>query len=240
MAIGFKCDALFLILRAQFKVGNTRRIDLDARPILDTLSGVPSTPSMCRVCDVSLLPLEARTVGSAEFGEAIHRYLTREFEGFSGSARIVVSDKLIQVIWDPGTDNPDPIQPAMEKLNCGRLPQAIQLLELLRSQRPNDVDILLNLGMALSETGKPDRAAAHLRKLLALKPNHTGGHIALGVALARQNKPDEAIKELRTALEFEPDNPDASRNLAACLLRMRKESEAEEILRRVVKISPSD
>ncbi len=101
-------------------------------------------------------------------------------------------------------------------------------------------NLLLNLGVALSQTGQPDRAVVHPRKLLALNPNRTGGHIALGVALARQNKPEEAIKELRFALKTEPDNSDALRNLAACLLRTGKESEAEETLRRVVKISPSD
>ena len=120
------------------------------------------------------------------------------------------------------------------------MPQAIQLLELLRSQSPTDHGILLNLGVALSETGQPDRAVVHLRKLLVLSPNHTGGHIALGVALARQNKPEEAIKVLRFALNTEPDNSDALRNLAACLLTTGKESAAEETLRRVVKISPSD
>jgi hypothetical protein len=37
--------------------------------------------------DVSLLPPEARTVGSPEFGEAVHSYLTKEFEGFGGRER---------------------------------------------------------------------------------------------------------------------------------------------------------
>ena len=89
--------------------------------------------------DVSLLPPNARTVGSDEFGEAVHAYLTKEFEGFGGTARIIVSDKLIQVTWTPDPDNPDPIQPALEKLSRGQLPQAIQLLELLRSRSPNDL-----------------------------------------------------------------------------------------------------
>jgi Tetratricopeptide repeat len=109
--------------------------------------------------DVSLLPPNARTVGSDEFGEAVHAYLTKEFEGFGGTARIIVSDEAIQVTWNPDPSKPDPLRPAIEKLDRGQFPQAIQLLELLRSRSPNDSDILYRLGMALLKTG---RAAAPL------------------------------------------------------------------------------
>ena len=99
--------------------------------------------------DLSLLPPEARTVGSPEFGEAVHAYLIKEFEGFGGTARIVVSNEVIHVTWTPDLSNADPFQSAIKKLNQGQFPEAIQLLELLRSSSPNDPDIIYNLGIAL-------------------------------------------------------------------------------------------
>jgi hypothetical protein len=145
----------------------------------------------------------ARIVGSADFGEAVSRYLTREFEGFGGTARIIVSTKLIQVTWNPDTDTADPIQIAMEKLSRGLFPQAIQLLELFLSQSPNDPDILLNLGMALLKGERTAEAEAILRCAVSIIPSDQRAWIGLAEALFVQNRLDDADEFYRTAIEID-------------------------------------
>ncbi len=190
--------------------------------------------------DVSLLPPNARKVGSQAFGEAVHNYLKHEFEGFGGTARIVVSDELIEVTWNPDTEESDPLEAAIEKLNRGRYAEAIQLLELLRRRSPNEVGILYNLGMALSDTGQLDRAVETLRKLVSLEPSHANARVALGVALTRRGETEQAVKELQEVVNLEPSNLYAWKNLGACLLKIGKMGDGEEALRRVLLLCPSD
>ncbi|HEU5117582.1 MAG TPA: tetratricopeptide repeat protein, partial [Isosphaeraceae bacterium] len=190
--------------------------------------------------DIKLLPPNARTVGTPEFREAVNSYLKKEFSGFGGSARIVVSDDVIGVRWDTEPKRFEPLEIAVGKLNRGQYREGVQLLELLRSKTPHDPAVLYNLGMALSDLGELDRAVGHLRTLVSVAPDHTNGRVALGVALARQNKTEEAIRELQEALKDEPDNPFALRNLGACLLKSGSVEPAEEHLRRAVEISPED
>ena len=190
--------------------------------------------------DLSLLPPNARRIGSSEFGEAVHNYLKRQFEGFGGTARIVVSDKLIEVTWNPDSEESDPLQAAIEQLKRGRYPEAIQLMELLRRRDPADARILYNLGMALSDTDHLDRSVEILQRLISLDPGHANGRVALGVALNRHGRTEEAVKELRAAVTTEPNNPYAWRNLGACLLKIGEMTEGEGALRRALQLTPAD
>ena len=190
--------------------------------------------------DLSLLPPNARRVGTPEFRQAVNDYLKREFGGFGGTARIVVGDEVIGVSWDAEPKRFDPLEIAVGKLKRGQYKEGIQLLELVRSKTPDDPAVLYNLGMALSETGRLDRAVGCLRRLVALEPDQANGRVALAVALVRQDRIEEATEELREALRIDPDNTFALRNLGACLLKTGKVTEAEEGLRRAVDLDPSD
>ena len=80
-------------------------------------------------------------------------------------------------------------------------------MQLLLSERPEDPDLLYNLGMALSDGEQPDLAERYLRRLVRVDPEYTNGYAALGVALQRQGKAEEAIEALRQGLAAAPENP---------------------------------
>jgi tetratricopeptide (TPR) repeat protein len=111
---------------------------------------------------------------------------------------------------------------------------------LLLSDRPADVSILYNLGMALSDVGRLDDAEFHLRRALDIAPDFTNARVALGVALQRHGQTKEAIDELRQAVNRSPDNPWAQRNLGACLSSAGEFQEAESCLRKATLINPTD
>jgi Flp pilus assembly protein TadD len=190
--------------------------------------------------DAGLLPANARTVGSPAFGEEVSKFLRKQFEGFGGAARIVVSKDKIEVTWTGDKKLPDPVEAIVQKLERGQLPEAIVLLRLLLSRQPDDPRVLYNLGMALSDTGQPVEAEKHLRRLVDQAPNFVNARVALGVALFRQRKLEEATVVLREAVEKEPDNPWALRNLGACQLQAGQLQEAERNLRRASEINPQD
>jgi tetratricopeptide (TPR) repeat protein len=135
--------------------------------------------------DRSLLPSDARVQGTTAFRDAVKRYLGDEFTRFGGWCQVEVDDRLIKVVWTPDRQAPNEIDQIIGKLERGEHASAIMLLQLLLSDRPADVSILYNLGMALSDVGRLDEAEPHLRRALDAAPDFTNARVALGVALQR-------------------------------------------------------
>lgn len=193
--------------------------------------------------DKSLLPNHARVPNTDAFRDAVTDLIRSEYRKLGGRATVVINDNTgtIQVKWSPGAGQPDPLDVAVSKLKRGEYPEAVRILEILRFQRPQELAVFFNLGMALSDMGRLDLAVQHLRTALALAPDHTNSLVGLGVALTRQEKQAEAILTFRKALEQNNDNPWAHRNLGACLLKEEgKADEAERHLRRAVQLLPAD
>jgi tetratricopeptide (TPR) repeat protein len=190
--------------------------------------------------DVTLLPSEARTPGTAVFREAVNAFLQEAFRGFGGRATIFVDDRRIAVSWNPDPTPSDPLEVIAGKLREGRTAEGIQLLQFLLSRQPDDVNILYNLGMALSDAGRLDEAVTHLRRAVELAPAFANGLVALGVALSRQQKNPEAVEVLAAAAKLEPDNPWAARNLGIGLLQLSKFGDAATHLRRAVILQADD
>ena len=190
--------------------------------------------------DETVLPSHARTPGTDEFSDEVSRFFQKEFAAFKGNVRIVVDAQQIEVGWQSDPNKPHPMQAVKEKLERGEFPEAIRLLEILRRYQPNDVFIVYNLGVALSEDGQFEKAEHHLRHAVDIAPNHANARVALGVALVRQARHEDAVPFFREAVEQDPTNLWAIRNLGGCLLRLGQVALAEECLRRAVELDPTD
>lgn len=190
--------------------------------------------------DLSLLPKEAQQRGSPAFREAVKKYLSGEFNRLGGWSSVEIDNHLIEASWTPDRKPPDPLEQIVEKLKHGEYAGAITLLRLFLSDRPNDVNLLYNLGMALSDTGQVDDAVHHLRRAISLAADFVNARIALGVALQRQGKNTEAITVLNEAVAREPKHPLAQRNLGACLAKAGRTEEAEAHFREAVSRDPND
>ena len=190
--------------------------------------------------DASLLGRNRIDRNSPDFGEAVHRYFTQQFEGYGGWASIVVDKSQVTISWRPDASRPDPMDLVISQLEAGQYPEAIQMMELLLRSEPDDESILYNLGMALSDVGRLPQAETHLRKLLQLDPDNINGRVALGVALQRQNKSEEATAQFRRAVKADSQNPWAHRNLGACLLNADDAVNAQKHLKTATELNPTD
>ncbi len=190
--------------------------------------------------DQSLLPAEAREPGTDEFQRAVSDFYTKEYANFGGTVRVSVTPKTITVSWRPDAARPDPMDVAVDALKAGDHDKGVLLLELLRQQHPDSLDVLCNLGMALSDMGRLDVALRHLRHAESVDPKHVSTLVAIGVALARQKRWAEAVPVLERAVALEPGNTWAHRNLGACLLQGGQNAKAERSLRRAVELAPKD
>lgn len=182
------------------------------------------------------------TRGWPEFVEALRDIVAREYQALGGWAQIVVNegDRTLKVTWGSAANRPGPLESAVEKLRRGQYNAAIQTLEVLRFQQPDNPVVVFNLGMALSDRGRLSAAITHLRRATQLAPNDANAHVALGVALARDDQTTAAIASFREGVRLDETNPWAHRNLGVCLLRDGKPDEAEPHLRRAVELSPTD
>lgn len=190
--------------------------------------------------DLALLSPEARTVGTPAFREAVRSWFENAFLNFSGKASIAVTDVQISVSWTPDPSSKPLLQQIVDMLQQGRRTEGMQLLELLHARDPDNVDVLYNLGMVLSDAGQLDRAERHLRRCVDLAPRLANALIALGIALTRQRKHEAATEVLRRAVDLEPKNLWARKNLGVMLLKQEKSQAAIEHLAVAVEVDPRD
>ena len=105
--------------------------------------------------------------------------------------------------------------------------------------KPSFAEAFLNIGNALKEQGKLDRAVASYRKALDLKPDDADTLSNLAETLQEAEKPDEALACGRRAVELQPENADAHNRLGHVLKAGGKLDEALRCFRRALELRPA-
>jgi len=80
--------------------------------------------------------------------------------------------------------------------------RAVELFEKLVKRKPEDADMLSNLGANLVELGRLERAEEVLKQALALAPQSFAVHLNLSDLYLRQNKLSQARDEAERAVEI--------------------------------------
>ncbi|HUR57742.1 MAG TPA: tetratricopeptide repeat protein [Opitutaceae bacterium] len=109
-----------------------------------------------------------------------------------------------------------------------RLPEAIRHFERAIALRPEYPEAQNNLGLALTQSGRPRDAIPHLEASLRLKPDAHQTHNNLGIALASSGRAEEAVHAFARAAELNPGLPNIHENWAKALLLVGRRPEAEE------------
>lgn len=189
--------------------------------------------------DVTLLPETVRELGTPEFRQAVNEFLAAEFKDFGGHVAIRV-DQNISVVWDAESARPNPMAAIIEKLQQGKQAEGIQLLELIVTSRPKDAIVLYNLGLALSDAGRLERAEQCLRRAAEINGSDVNIRVALGVALGRMGRIDEAVDVLNAAVAQDGSNPWAHRNLGALLVQRERIADAIPHYETATRLMPGD
>lgn len=129
---------------------------------------------------------------------------------------------------------------ALRAIDDGRIQDAIQILEPLIQELPNDPDILMYLGIAYVQDEKPAKAENVLRDAQALCEDHSVLSQFLGRALFSLEKLDEAEDELRKAIQLDPEVQEAWSDLGKVLFDKHDYCESVKILKEGLKRFPDD
>lgn len=190
--------------------------------------------------DLYLLPEGSREPGTEEFGQAVGAHFEAQFAPMQGQTLAIVDAEQIRVSWMPEGAATDPMQFVLSLLREDRLGEAVPLLKALLAARPEDAQVLYNLGMAESELGDLAPAVRHLSRAVENDPTNVNALVALALAQQRDGREDEAERNLRRAAARDPENGDAHRNLGALLGGQGRLHDALSHFREAARLSPDD
>jgi tetratricopeptide (TPR) repeat protein len=165
---------------------------------------------------------------------------TQDLEAFGGTVCVQCIGKVVRLDLVSDPNGPNPVVVAIERLKNGEFEKGIRLLELLLRLDSECVEVLYNLGMALSETGRQSEALVHLNRAVDILPTHNNARNAIGVALSRQQKHHEAIAIFEQVVRVDPQHLWGHRNLAGCLLKLGDADGAIRHFARAVSLNPRD
>ena len=123
-------------------------------------------------------------------------------------------------------------------MRLGRLPEAIEPLQVAVDIAPNYADAWYNLGYALLRLGKLDEGIAATRRLLELEPDNVMACNNMGIAYLLRGDYTEAVASLEKAVRLEPEYETAWNNLGVALKNIGDLKGAKEKFSRAVAIQP--
>ena len=89
-------------------------------------------------------------------------------------------------------------------------------------KNPNDVEVLINLGIVKEQKNKLDEAINIYKKAIILDPYNENAHYNLGVIYWKLNKWDEVVKEFEIVLKLKPHHALAKKYLFIAKKKVRK------------------
>lgn len=104
----------------------------------------------------------------------------------------------------------------------------------------NNKIAFINLGVALSKSGKTDEAIRHYISGLQNSFFAADAHVNLGILLAAQGNYAKAVQHYRQALQIRQDDPEAWYNLGLALAGQGKPDEAIAHFREALRLTPDD
>jgi tetratricopeptide (TPR) repeat protein len=117
--------------------------------------------------------------------------------------------------------------------------QALGVLDLVLTQRPNDAFVLQVRGEVLRLAERYDEALLALDRSLELEPNNIFALDRKGEVLRQMQRYDEALLALDRSLELEPDNTFALGTKGQVLHALDRSAEALPCVRRALDLNPN-
>jgi tetratricopeptide (TPR) repeat protein len=140
----------------------------------------------------------------------------------------------------PSADLAAKAQQGKAAMAAGRFQEAAALYAAIVGALPNEPGMRLNLGMALSLSGKPREALPHLEAALKLQPDLLPASLFVGAAHVELGEPAQAVKPLESFLAKEPRHPEARRLLADAFLTLERHETAAREYRTLTEQTPQD
>ncbi|MBE3122672.1 MAG: tetratricopeptide repeat protein [Thermoplasmata archaeon] len=129
---------------------------------------------------------------------------------------------------------------ALYLIQQGKFVEAKKILEDILLVNPNDIEVLYNLGMCLTDLGQPDKAVVTLEQCIKLKPDYSNAYVALGMAYFKTGDLEYAERFFFDALKLDSNNSYALSNLGGLFGKMEDIEKSLYYLEKAYRINPSN
>ena len=121
----------------------------------------------------------------------------------------------------------------------GILERRLQELEERLRANPEDLEALVQSGIAEKTAGRLERAHNLFQRAIDLDPDSSVLHFLLAETLYNRGLHEEAMRSVRRSIELNPENPDALYLIGFILGDLGRAEEAAEANRRAVNLNPT-
>jgi tetratricopeptide (TPR) repeat protein len=130
------------------------------------------------------------------------------------------------------------IKPIIKLFFSGQIQEALDAVEVLIKNYPNE-SLLFNIcGVFYKEIGQPNEAVKRFKKALVINPEYAEAHNNLGVALQNLGLMDAAVKSYENAVAVKPDYTEAHNNLGVALQNLGLMDSAVKSYEKAVALKP--
>jgi tetratricopeptide (TPR) repeat protein len=105
-------------------------------------------------------------------------------------------------------------------------------------QRSDEIQKLIQEGMAYAKAERYEEAVNSYRRTIALNPNADVAYQGMGYALNKLSRYEEALEAFRKAIELYPGNVEAHRNLGEAYAHLGDWAAAAQSLKQAIKLKP--
>lgn len=117
---------------------------------------------------------------------------------------------------------------------------AIQALLDQLKNKPNDPDLLANIGNQYYDGREYGKAIEYYEKSLKLKPGNVSVRTDMGTAIWYSGDPDRAIREYETSLRYQPNHPQTLFNMGVVKWQGKQDRKAAlELWQKLLSTAPA-
>ncbi len=123
-----------------------------------------------------------------------------------------------------------------------RFEGAVEFLKRANELKPEDRDVIVNLGNAYFDSGKYEDAEKWYTAALAKKADDINVRTDLGLTFIFREKPnyDKAIQEFQRSLELDPNHPQSLQNLTVAYTKKGDAANANQTLAKLEAFDPTN
>lgn len=122
---------------------------------------------------------------------------------------------------------------------AGNLDEAEILYEQLLAAYPDNIDVLMLLGIAKTSQKETGNAIRLFEKVIAMQPDHALAHHNLGNALYAQKQYDKALQHLDKTASLAPNSSEAFNSLSIVLSSLERYDEALKKCEKAIALTPN-
>ena len=158
--------------------------------------------------------------------------------GYVGGGRVPTESG--KALADPKDkiDVANDLHDAMHAVESDRLAEAVTLLRGVLAVDPQIYAAQYQLGIALTQLGRPKEAVEPLRQAISLLRDSAMAQYELGIALFESGQWKASVPHFEAAVAQMPNHVDAVFSLAAVYARTERVDEARDLLQSAIKTDP--